>query len=179
MADQMDQGANPAVALQRARPKGTPLHEGLWRWLPGVHTILHYRPAWLTSDLVAGLVLTAILVPVGMGYAEAAGLQPISGLYTTIAALIAYAIFGPSRILVLGPDSALASIVAATPGDTAGRRRSGPGRHVCRGAGRADGRAVSAGRAGQAGLYHQPVVQAHPLRLHERYHAHRAGEPAA
>ena len=70
-------------------------------------------PRWLRSDLVAGLVLTAILVPVGMGYAEAAGLPAIYGLYATIVPLIAYAIFGPSRILVLGPDSSLAAIIAA------------------------------------------------------------------
>ena len=63
---------------------------------------------------MAGLVLTAILVPVGMGYAEAAGLPAIYGLYATIVPLIAYAIFGPSRILVLGPDSSLAAIIAAT-----------------------------------------------------------------
>ena len=59
-------------------------------------------------------MLTAILVPVGMGYAEAAGLPAIYGLYATIVPLIAYAIFGPSRILVLGPDSSLAAIIAAT-----------------------------------------------------------------
>ena len=73
-----------------------------------------YQRAWLPKDIVAGLVLTAILVPVGMGYAEAAGLPAIYGLYATIFPLIAYAIFGPSRILVLGPDSSLAAIIAAT-----------------------------------------------------------------
>ena len=73
-----------------------------------------YQPAWLPKDIVAGLVLTAILVPVGMGYAEASGLPAIYGLYATIVPLIAYAIFGPSRILVLGPDSSLAAIIAAT-----------------------------------------------------------------
>ena len=73
----------------------------------------HYRLKWLRSDLTAGLVLTAILVPVGMGYAEAAGLPAIYGLYATIIPLIAYAIFGPSRILVLGPDLSLAALIAA------------------------------------------------------------------
>jgi len=67
----------------------------------------------LRQDIVAGLVLTAVLVPVGMGYAEASGLPAIYGLYATIVPLIAYAIFGPSRILVLGPDSSLAAIIAA------------------------------------------------------------------
>src|SRR3954468_16076866 len=88
--------------------------EGIGRWLPGLTILRHYNRAWLARDLVAGLVLTAILVPVGMGYAQAAGLPAINGLYATIIPLLAYAIFGPSRILVLGPDSALAGLVAAT-----------------------------------------------------------------
>ena len=73
----------------------------------------HYQRAWLMRDLVAGLVLTAILVPAGMGYAEASGLPAITGLYATIVPLLAYAIFGPSRIMVLGPDSGLAALVGA------------------------------------------------------------------
>ncbi len=85
----------------------------LQRWAPGVATLLDYRGSWLVHDLVAGLVLTAILVPVGMGYAEASGLPAINGLYATILPLIAYAIFGPSRIMVLGPDSTLAAVIAA------------------------------------------------------------------
>lgn len=87
---------------------------GLCRWLPILVLVHTYQRSWLVKDLVAGLVLTAILVPVGMGYAEAAGLPVIYGLYATIVPLIAYAIFGPSRILMLGPDSALAGIIAAT-----------------------------------------------------------------
>jgi MFS superfamily sulfate permease-like transporter len=84
------------------------------RWvLPGVETALHYKRAWLLPDLRAGLVVTALLIPAGMGYAEVAGLPPQTGLYATIVPLLAYALFGPSRILVLGPDSALAPIIAA------------------------------------------------------------------
>jgi len=86
---------------------------GIFRWLPGLYVLRHYRPAWLLSDLVAGLVLTAVLVPVGMAYAEAAGLPAIYGLYATIIPLLAYAVVGPSRILVLGPDSSLAPMIAA------------------------------------------------------------------
>ncbi|MEA2750584.1 MAG: hypothetical protein QOI41_4727 [Myxococcales bacterium] len=82
-------------------------------WFPGVWMLRHYRRAWLVRDVAAGLVLTALLVPAGMGYAEASGLPAITGLYATIATLIAYAIFGPSRIMVLGPDSALAPLIAA------------------------------------------------------------------
>ena len=85
----------------------------LKKWVPGVDTALNYRRAWLIPDLRAGLVLTALLIPVGMGYAKVAGLPPETGLYATIIPLAAYALFGPSRVLVLGPDSALAPIIAA------------------------------------------------------------------
>lgn len=81
--------------------------------VPGIDTALRYRRAWLLPDLRAGVVLTALLIPVGIGYAEVAGLPPETGLYATIIPLLAYALFGPSRILVLGPDSALAPIIAA------------------------------------------------------------------
>jgi high affinity sulfate transporter 1 len=73
-----------------------------------------YQPQWLRRDVVAGLVLTALLVPQGMAYAELAGLPPITGLYTSILCLVAYALFGPSKILVLGPDSSLGPMIAAT-----------------------------------------------------------------
>lgn len=63
---------------------------------------------------MAGVVITAFLIPVGMGYSQAAGLPPVYGLYATIIPLLVYAAFGPSRILVLGPDSSLAPLIAAT-----------------------------------------------------------------
>lgn len=88
--------------------------DGLSRRIPLLATLRGYQRDWLWHDIVAGLVLTAILVPVGMGYAAASGLPAICGLYATIVGLIAYAVFGPSRILVLGPDSALAGLIAAT-----------------------------------------------------------------
>ena len=81
--------------------------------MPGLLTIRGYQRSWLANDLVAGLVLTALLVPVGMGYAQAAGLPPITGLYATIVPLVVYAMFGPSRVMVLGPDSSLAAVIAA------------------------------------------------------------------
>src|SRR5881398_1269657 len=81
---------------------------------PGLRLLSSYRRSWLSKDLVAGLVLTALLVPQGMAYAELAGLPPITGLYTSILCLLAYGVFGPSRILVLGPDSSLGPMIAAT-----------------------------------------------------------------
>ena len=86
---------------------------GWKRWLPGVQMLLDYKRAWLVGDVVAGLVLAAMLVPVGIAYALASGVPGIYGLYATIVPLLAYAIFGPSRIFVLGPDSALAPVILA------------------------------------------------------------------
>ena len=84
---------------------------GWARWLPGLLALRHYQMAWLRHDLVAGLVLTTVLVPVGIAYAVASGLPAISGLYATIFGLLAYALFGPSRVLVLGPDSSLVALI--------------------------------------------------------------------
>ena len=88
---------------------------GWKRWLPGLQILSRYEAAWLPHDLMAGLVLTTMLVPVGIAYAVASGVPGIYGLYATIVPLLAYALFGPSRILVLGPDSSLAA------GDSRGR----------------------------------------------------------
>ena len=84
------------------------------RYLPGLVMLRSYRPSLFGKDLVAGLVLTTLLIPQGMAYAELAGLPAITGLYTTILCLLGYALFGPSRVLVLGPDSALGPMIAAT-----------------------------------------------------------------
>jgi high affinity sulfate transporter 1 len=86
----------------------------LFPWLPGLQAVRSYRREWLAKDVIAGVVLTTLLVPQGMAYAELAGLPPITGLYTSIMCLLGYAAFGPSRILVLGPDSSLGPMIAAT-----------------------------------------------------------------
>ncbi len=85
----------------------------LQRHVPGLLTVKTYQAGWLRSDLVAGAVLAAILVPQGMAYAELAGLPAVNGLYTTVACLIGYALMGPSKILVLGPDSSLGPLIFA------------------------------------------------------------------
>src|SRR5438445_13502725 len=82
--------------------------------VPGLQVISSYRRRWLLKDVIAGVVLTTLLVPQGMAYAELAGLPSITGLYTSILCLLGYAVFGPSRILVLGPDSSLGRVIAAT-----------------------------------------------------------------
>ena len=86
----------------------------LGRLVPGLGVIASYRRKWLAKDIIAGVVLTTLLVPQGMAYAELAGLPPITGLYTSIMCLLGYAVLGPSRILVLGPDSSLGPMIAAT-----------------------------------------------------------------
>src|SRR3954469_25666582 len=84
---------------------------GWRRWVPGLQTLTRYEPSWLRHDIVAGLVMTTMLVPVGIAYAQASGVPGINGLYATIVPLLVYAVFGPSRILVLGPDSSLAPLI--------------------------------------------------------------------
>ena len=87
---------------------------GVLSAVPGFRAVTSYRREWLVKDIVAGVVLTTLLVPQGMAYAELAGLPAITGLYTSILCLLGYAVFGPSRILVLGPDSSLGPMIAAT-----------------------------------------------------------------
>src|SRR5215510_9218600 len=95
------------------RHPAQPDRPGWLRWFPGLQILRRYESSWLRRDIVAGLVLTTMLVPVGIAYAEASGVPGIYGLYATIVPLLAYALFGPSRILVLGPDSALAPLILA------------------------------------------------------------------
>ncbi len=86
---------------------------GWRRWVPMLGVVHTYKKSWLVKDLVAGTVLVALLAPAGMAYAQASGLPPITGLYATVIPLLVYALVGPSRILVMGPDSSLAPLIAA------------------------------------------------------------------
>ena len=104
------QQPEPGRIAHRQKASG---QRGWMRWLPGLQTLRSYELAWLRHDIVAGLVLTTMLVPVGIAYAVASGVPGIYGLYATIVPLLAYALFGPSRILVLGPDSSLAAVILA------------------------------------------------------------------
>jgi high affinity sulfate transporter 1 len=95
------------------RPRSQADSAGPTRWIPGVAMLRQYQAGWLQHDVIAGLVLTTMLVPVGVAYAVASGVPGIYGLYATVVPLLAYALFGPSPILVLGPDSSLAPIILA------------------------------------------------------------------
>ena len=110
-----DPAASPKPSEPRriARPGRAAPQTGWRRWLPGLHTLRHYELAWLRHDVLAGLALTAVLIPVGIAYAVASGVPAICGLYATIFGLLAYALFGPSRVLVLGPDSSLVALILA------------------------------------------------------------------
>ena len=106
--------SSPGPEPGRIAPARRSSDQAGWiRWLPGLQTLRRYQSAWLRHDIVAGLVLTTMLVPVGIAYAVASGVPGIHGLYATIVPLLAYALFGPSRILVLGPDSSLAAVILA------------------------------------------------------------------
>jgi MFS superfamily sulfate permease-like transporter len=85
-----------------------------WRRIaPGLESLAHYERAWLLPDITAGLVLAAVIVPVGMAYSELAGLPPVYGLYASLVPLLFYVVVGPSRVLTVGPDSTTAPLVAA------------------------------------------------------------------
>lgn len=112
-APEVPGGATPMVSVA-AGGASTRTLDRIGHLVPGVGAIRGYHRAWLRDDLAAGVVLSALLVPQGMAYAELAGLPPVVGLYATMVPLLAYALFGPSRILVLGPDSAIVPVIAAT-----------------------------------------------------------------
>ena len=166
---------------EMAAPEGTAARrrKALERWVPGARLARTYDRSWLRSDVVAGIVLAAILVPQGMAYAELAGLPAVTGLYTTIACLLGYALFGPSRVLVLGPDSSISPLILAaiTPllagGDAGNRDRAG------RDAGRPRRAHRDRARAREARLRRRPALQGGAGRVHERPGDHHHRRPAA
>ncbi len=107
------------MSVPTSVPEAPQQPSGVAQFVPGLTVLRTYQRGWLSKDVVAGLVLSALLVPQGMAYAELAGLPPVTGLYTSILCLLGYAVFGPSRILVLGPDSSLGPMIAATIGPLA------------------------------------------------------------
>jgi len=90
------------------------------RLAPGLSTLMDYQRGWLRYDVAAGLSVVAIALPVGIAYSDLAGVPAVYGIYAAIFPLIAYAIFGSSRQLMVGPDAATCFIVAASLGPLAG-----------------------------------------------------------
>ncbi|MGH7726153.1 MAG: SulP family inorganic anion transporter [Candidatus Eiseniibacteriota bacterium] len=86
----------------------------LGAWIPGLALARHYPREWLRPDLVAGVSLAAVALPIGIAYAQLAGFPPVFGIYSSILPAVAYALFGSSRQLVVNPDAASCTIVAAT-----------------------------------------------------------------
>src|SRR5215510_3267628 len=91
------------------------------RLLPVLSWLPAYRRDWLLPDLLAGLAVWAVMVPEGLAYAGIVGVPPIMGLYTLVPPLMAYAVLGTSRQLVVGPDTATGLISALTVGVIAAR----------------------------------------------------------
>ncbi|WP_258229175.1 SulP family inorganic anion transporter, partial [Arthrobacter sp. HMWF013] len=89
--------------------------------IPAVGAARNYKRSWLKSDLTAGAALSAALIPAGMAYAEASGLPAVTGLYASVVPMFFYALFGPARVVIVGPDSSLAPMIAAAILPLAGR----------------------------------------------------------
>lgn len=92
-------------------------NKSIWQkiliWMPGLATMLHYKRHYFGNDVKAGLSVAAVSLPVSIAYAELTGVGAIAGLYSTILPLIVYALFGSSRQLIVGPDTATCAVVAA------------------------------------------------------------------
>src|SRR5580698_2169642 len=127
------------------------------RWMPGLAALRDYKLSYLPHDLGAGLTLGAVMVPVGLAYGELAGL-PLAGLYGSMLPLLAYALFGSSRQLIVGPDTAMAALVAVAVVPLAPAARGG--------AGRDGGRPLPAGQRAAAGLRRQLPVEVGDRGLH-------------
>ena len=149
-------------------------------WVPGLDLARGYRRGWLRHDLLAALALTALLVPQGMAYAQLAGLPAVTGLYTSVVALLAYAVFGPSRIMVVGPDSALGPMIAAAILPlVAANRDPATGGRLGEHPGSDHGGCLRGGGSSPGWNGDRASVPAGPGRLPQRPGHRRAGGPAS
>lgn len=108
------------MASAQNMPPTPSIAHRLFRYAPGVKTLLHYRRADFRYDAIAGLSVAAVALPVGIAYAEIAGAPAVYGIYCALLPLVAYALFGSSRQLIIGPDAATCLMVAAALGPLAG-----------------------------------------------------------
>jgi high affinity sulfate transporter 1 len=115
--DPMSENPEPKVA---ARTRRIERAGGPARFTPGLAMLARYDRRWLAKDVLAGFSVAAIALPVGLAYAELAGVPPIIGIYSAIFPLFAYALFGSSRQLIVGPDAATCLLVAASLAPLAG-----------------------------------------------------------
>ena len=84
-----------------------------YKWMPGLYDLVNYKKEWLKFDIKAGLSVAAVVLPISIAYAELVGLGAIVGLYSSILPMIAYALFGSSKQLIVGPDTATCAVLAA------------------------------------------------------------------
>src|SRR5438309_11995317 len=105
--------------MERPAWRSTGWLQWLSRFAPGLPDLLTYRRANLPNDIIAGLSVAAVALPVGVAYAQLAGFKPEFGLYASILPLVAYALFGTSRLLIIGPDAATCALVVAAVGPLA------------------------------------------------------------
>ena len=94
------------------------------RLVPGIAALARYDRRWLPKDVLSGVSVAAIALPVGLAYADLAGVPAIVGVYSAIFPLLAYALFGSSRQLIVGPDAATCLLVAASLAPLAAATRS-------------------------------------------------------
>jgi high affinity sulfate transporter 1 len=116
--------ATASIKEKQAMPAEVRLTSAVRRLLPVISWLPTYRRTWLVPDVLAGLAIWAVMVPEGMAYAGIVGVPAIMGLYTVVPPLIAYALFGSSRLLVVGPDTATGLISALTVGAIAAQGTS-------------------------------------------------------
>jgi MFS superfamily sulfate permease-like transporter len=103
------------VEQQRGR-----IRRFLGQVVPGLDSFSRYEVSWLPNDVAAGLSVAAVALPVGIAYADLMGVPPVMGIYSSIFPLFAYALFGSSRQLMIGPDAATCMMVAAALAPLAG-----------------------------------------------------------
>jgi MFS superfamily sulfate permease-like transporter len=106
--------------MAAAEPQHNRIRRLVGRVAPGLDALSRYQVSWLPSDIAAGLSVAAIALPAGIAYADLVHVPPVIGIYAAIFPLFAYALFGSSRQLMVGPDAATCMVLAAALGPLAG-----------------------------------------------------------
>ena len=148
----------------------TPPSNSIARFIPGLTLFKGMNPALLRSEFVVAITVFAVLVPSAMAFGDLAGVTPVAGLYVALGAMVMYALFGSSKLVITGPEATSAILTATAVAPLAG---GDPVRYAALAAAdRHPGRRPGAARpCGVAGVYHRFPVQADPGWLHLRRHA--------